>query len=155
MKNKPIIMNLDNTRDPRQKSIMEDQLKNGVCHFCREGFETRHTAPIMYENKYWVIAANNFPYEGSTKHYLLISKRHVTKMTDLNKREWLGLLESTQWLENHLNVPAFSIFSRNGNMTYTGATLSHLHFQFLLGIPKPKNAKISDGILVTLGYKKK
>lgn len=148
-------MRLDNTRDPEQRRIMEEQLRLGICHFCREGFETRHKAPIVHEKEFWFITANNFPYvkDEGTHHYLIVPKRHVAKITELNIGELIGLQSALQWLEKKLQVSGYSFFMRNGDMAYTGATLSHLHGQFLVGVPKPDD-KPESRVLVTLGYTK-
>ena len=76
-------------------------------------------------------------------------------MGNLFGNEWAELGKVVAWLQTHLGVSGFSFFVRSGDMKYTGATLDHLHFHFLVGGPKPENCTLQDNILVTLGHKKK
>lgn len=143
---------LDNTRDPKQRRIMEEQQKLGICHLCRKDFETRHKAPIIHEEEFWFVTANNFPYEGSVHQYLIVPKRHIFKLSHFNVGESLEFPMVVKWLENHLGTDGYSLFVRCGDMAYTGATLSHLHYQFIVGAPKTSDDP-NQRLLVTLGYK--
>ncbi len=144
-------MNLSIARDAEQLRRMKKHQQEGTCHFCPEGFK-EHTAPIIKEGKYWFITANDNPYPGTVHHYLIVSKRHITRETELSREEWLEKLEMLQWLENHLHPEGFSEFSRNGDLAHTHASLDHLHFHFLVGV-KGENTG-TEKIKVTLAYKK-
>lgn len=148
---------LDNSRDPEQRRRMEELIRTGQCHFCREGFENRHSAPIIYEDDNWFISANNFPYAGSVHHFLVVPKTHITRVSELSTEDRVKLFDAFAWLEKYLNTPGEGIFVRSGNMAYTGATLGHLHFQFIVGVEKTGNEpnRLEDMILVPLGYKSK
>lgn len=149
-------MKFDNARDPEQLRRMKQAEAEGKCYLC-DIFKARKSDKsgiFLHVGKNWFVKKNDFPYEGSVHHYLIVSREHVTKLSDINRSagfEFLGVIE---YLENILDVEGFSLFVRSGNMSYTGATLDHLHFHFMVGAPKPENAKIEDNILVTLGYKK-
>ncbi len=148
---------LDNARDPEQLRRMEELVRTGQCHFCREGFERRHAAPIIYETGSWFITANNFPYDGSVHHYLIVVKRHITKVSEMRFLEKNELFNAIEWLELKLKVSGESIFVRSGDMAYTSATLDHLHFHFIVGERKvgTESNKLEDLILAPVGYKKK
>lgn len=148
---------LDNARHPEQRRKMEELIRSGVCHFRRTGFEKRHAAPIIYESSDWFIAANNYEYKGSVHHFLIVSKRHVRKVSELSLKAQIDLFKAIKWLEKHLNVPGYSIVVRSGNMAYTAATLDHLHFHFVVGgkkIGKGPN-KLKNLIVAVVGFKKK
>ena len=151
---------LDNARDPEQLRRMEELVRNGQCHFCREGFTERHKAPIIYESDYWLITANNFPYTGSVHHYLIVpTQGHPTKISSLDSEAWIYLQVAIWWLEKYLGVSGESIFVRSGDMALTGATLDHLHFHFLVGQRKDtepeENKNKTEPLWVVLGYKEK
>ncbi len=148
-------MRLDNAREPEQLRKMQELAQNGECHFCRAGFEAKHKAPIIHEDRYWFITANDFPYKGSVHHYLIVPKGHITKISDIPTIDRLALFEAIEWLEGELSVTGESIFVRSGNMAYTGATLDHLHFHFLVGAEKTSEMTFDDNLMVTLGYKQK
>ncbi len=144
-------MRMKNARYPEQLRRMERLKELGLCYFCREGNEADVTTPtILKEWNHWYVTQNNFPQEGSTHHYLMVSKRHITRETELELLEWIQLQEVMKWLENEVKSPGFSKFSRNGNLAYTGATLDHLHVHFLVGI---KDKEGAEKIKVSLGYK--
>ena len=150
-------MNFGNTRSMEQIRRMEALKKAGVCYFCRKGSEEKVTTPhIIYEKEFWYVTPNNFPYEGSEHHYVVVPKRHLKDLVEILPDEAIELFEKIiPWLKKHLKATGYSMFVRSGNMKFTGATIDHLHFHFLVGGPKKKNGILQDNILVTLGHKKK
>ena len=118
-------------------------------------FEKKHSSPILREQKLWFVTKNDFPYVGVVHQYLIISKRHTTKATNLSPKEWSEFGIMLKWLSKHLKVKGYSLFIRSGDMKLTGGSLDHIHFQLLVGGPKPKNWQPADSIPLTLGYKKK
>lgn len=145
-------MRLENARDNEQRRRMKCLQEQGLCYFCRQGNEKDKTLPkAIHETEYWYVSKNDFPLEGSVHHYLMVSKRHVTRETELTVPEWTDLLNIMRWMEAFANTSGFSKFSRNGNLAYTGATLDHLHIHFLVGI---EGGGTAEKIKVTLGYKK-
>lgn len=147
-------MRTDNARQEEQLERMKRLTKDGKCFFCRKNYLAVGASPAIYESNYWYIKKNDFPYLGSVHHYLIAYKKHITKPTRLNKAAWLELIKTIRWLEKYTRVKGYSIFVRSGDMRYTGATIDHLHFHFIVGGPKKKNGEIKDNILVTLGHKK-
>ncbi len=145
-------MNLNNARESEQIKRMKKLARTGQCHFCRDGFEDRHTAPIIYEGYRWFITANNYPYSGATHHYLIVPKVHITQLGQLPVEAQVGLIEAFRWLEKHLETPGYTAFVRSGDLSYTGATIDHLHFHFLSGV---QDGKGTEKLKVTLGYKNK
>jgi len=150
-------VDLSNSRDPEQRQRMERLLIDNVCHFCREGFEKRHSAPIIYETDFWFIAANNYPYNGTIYHYLIIPKVHIKKYSEMTDDLSAHLTQAVYWLENHLNVSGYSIFVRSGDTRITCATLEHLHVHFVVGDKKIGDSpnKTEDLIIAPVGFKKK
>ena len=148
-------MRYDNARQEEQLERMKQLAKDGRCFFCRKNYLAVKASPVIYESNHWYVKKNDFPYPGSAHHYLIVYKKHVTKPTRLNKTAWSELLKTIGWLEKYTGVSGYSVFVRSGDMLYTGATIDHLHFHFLVGGPKKKNGRIKDNILVTLGHKKK
>jgi ATP adenylyltransferase len=150
------IMNIGNARDPEQARRMKALTEAGKCYFCRQGSAENKTLPegIIREGHYWYIKANDFPVEGSIHHYLIVSIRHATEMTELAETEELELFQIMRWLQTHLDVNGFSFFVRNGDTRYTGATMDHLHCHFIVGGQRPENFTLTDALPVVLGYKK-
>ncbi len=148
-------VNMSNSRDPEQRRRMQKLIDAGICYFCRGGSEEEQTLPTtIHETEWWYVCPNNFPYLGSVHHYLLVPKRHMKRASELDTREIVELFELLAWLEDHLGVTGYSMFARSGDMEYTGATLDHLHFHFLVGEKKTEDMTAENRLLVTLGWKK-
>ncbi len=142
-------MNLTNGRHPEQIKRMKELKKNNACHFCKDGLKT-HSSPIEYKNNSWFVTANDFPYQGAKHHYLIASKKHITDFSKINKKAQNDLFDAFNWLKKKLKSSGESIFVRSGDIRYTGATLDHLHFHFLVGNKQTKNPEL---LMVVLGYK--
>lgn len=148
-------MREDNARTPDQIKRMRQLKKRRECFFCNENYLNIGASPSIHTEEWWFVKKNDYPYSGSVHHYLIASQTHVTRVTDLTPEAWMKLQEVIEWLEKVLDVSGASIFVRSGDMRYTGATLDHLHFHFLVGGPKPEDGTLDDNILVTLGHKQK
>ena len=118
---------------------MKSYLKSGTCHFCRKDFEKKHNSPIIREGKHWFITPNDYPYKGSTHHYFIVSQKHITGFEKIPSEASSELIKMVAWLKKHLKVSGYSLFIRSGDLAYTGATLDHIHFHFLVGKRKTKN----------------
>jgi len=147
-------LRLDNARTPEQLQRMGRLAKKFGCFFCKGNYLKVGASPALHQARYWFIKKNDYPYKGAVHHYLIASKTHVTKVTDISPSAWAELLKVIKWLEKRLKVKGGSIFARSGEMAYTGATLDHIHFHLLVGAKKRMGGTLKDNILVTLGHKK-
>ncbi len=143
----------DNARYPEQLERMRRLEREVGCFFCHGNYLKVGAAPAIKNGKYWFVKKNDYPYEGAVCHYLIASKVHLNKITQITPKAWVELLKTISWLEKYLKVKGASLFARSGDMSYTGATLDHLHFHILVGGKKKKGGKLKDNILVTLGHK--
>ena len=147
---------LSNARGEKQIEIMKELETTGECFLCPdtisriskkyEGVAT----PIIYEDGDIFVKKNDFPYEGTKLHLLVVPKRHLTRIEEFTQEEFAKLKEVFAWINATYEVKGASLFMRYGEMTYTGASLSHLHFHVLHGEPSSKK---SEAIRVKLGYK--
>lgn len=145
-------VNLENARDPEQLRRMQEHARAGKCHFCPVGFKA-HKSPVIWNGQSWFITANDFPYEGTGYHFLIVLKEHRTALTDLLRKDMEELiLCAIPFLVEHTKAPGYSIFVRNGKMNYTGATLDHLHIHFVVGAEK--SGPQHPMIFAPVGYKK-
>jgi diadenosine tetraphosphate (Ap4A) HIT family hydrolase len=143
-------MRFDTIRCDEQRRRMERCRENGTCYLCER---LSNQDSITHEMEYWFVMKNDFPYDGTVHHYLIVSKNHVTQMEEISAEAGSEFFKIVKWLKQHLqNVTGFSIFVRSGDMNYTHASLDHLHFQFLVGTKKTEEV---EKIKVTLGYKNK
>jgi len=110
----------------RYKKIMEE----GKCPFC-PGNIKNDGREIVAKTARWNIIKNQFPYEGSELHLLIIPKRHITTLECLLCKEWSELrmvtnliLKKYSFLKN-----GYGLAARIGEDG--GVTLYHLHLHLI------------------------
>jgi diadenosine tetraphosphate (Ap4A) HIT family hydrolase len=130
---------------------MEQIIKDGVCPFCREHFEQYHTKPILAEDAHWVLTENFAPYEGSTHHFLLVAKVHVTGFWELSPEAQVAFFAMLEQARQRADTPGGTVLMRWGDTDFTGASVRHLHAQMVFGVTRSES---SGPILTSLGYKK-
>lgn len=149
------IQDLSNTREVMQHQIMEELAVTGECFLCEEVIRRiakkyPEVASLpLHGGVYWFVKRNDFKYEGAKLHMLIVPKRHVTALEQLTSLEFSELQEHLSWINSTYAVEGASLFLRYGDMSYTGATGSHLHFQVLHGRKKQDGG---EPIKVKLGY---
>ncbi len=149
------LQDLSNTREVEQRLIMEELAVTGECFLCQDVIAriTRKHPGVaslpIHEGKHWFIKNNDFPYQGTKLHILIVPKRHVTKIEDLEVWEFVELKEMVVWVNTTYGVQGASMFIRYGDMSYTGATLAHIHFHIFHGVVKHEEC---EKIKPTLGY---
>ena len=145
-------LNFRHAREPKQIQKMEAIQKAGVCPFCSNQLMQYHDAPIDHLWSHWVLTDNDFPYEGTEIHKLIILKEHATKVEEITPEAWKELGSIVNAIKEKFNLSGGALFLRFGDTNITGATIAHLHVHILTG-------GTSDGdpgkLKVSLGYKRK
>lgn len=143
-------MNFDNAREKEQLRRMKECALNNKCYLCPP---INSASVIAHRGNHWFIMKNDFPYEGSEHHYLIVSTKHMTALADISPEAQLELFQMVEHLRKTIQgVSGFSFFVRSGDLSYTGATIDHLHFHFLVG--GKRQDKASEKLKVSLGYKR-
>lgn len=124
-------VNLDNARLNEQRQVMETIVQDDVCPFCPDSLKKYHKEPIIAEGKYWTITTNQWPYEHTDAHFLLIARQHVETVTDLAPGAFEELGQHIQALVRDNQLQYGGIAMRFGDIRYTGATVNHLHAHLL------------------------
>lgn len=79
-----------------------------------------------------VLTVNTFPYIDG--HLMVVPKRHVERLTDLNKKEWAEaqelLSKGMDVLRKHFEYVDFNILYREGGKD-SGSSLKHLHIHII------------------------
>lgn len=135
---------------------MKECERLGICPFCWENLAKWHDAPILEKGDFWVITANDHPYAGAKYHYLAIYKEHVDSINWTDPAAYRELFLFFDFFCKKDGMKGASILMRFGDMSYTGATLSHLHAHLISGasreeLPDPKYP--DDFIMSAIGYK--
>lgn len=126
------INNASIRKGPYQK-VIEKIAEDAVCPFCPEHLARYHTPPILKTGDYWIVSHNMYPYDNASHHFILITKEHLTDSKDLSANAWTELQEMVSWLIDEYQIESGTLFMRSGNMEKTGATVQHLHAQFVVG----------------------
>ena len=134
---KKLFVELSSARLPEQARVMEEIKKDGVCPFCSENLKKFHKKPILREGKYWLLTPNQWPYENTKIHLLIISKKHLEKIGEVSRSSWAEMGELISWSEKKFKMKSGAVGIRFGDPKKNSASVRHLHVQLL-------NAKISD-----------
>ena len=148
-------MNIGNARVPEQVRRMQILKEKGLCYFCKQGTKKDSTLPVIIRNgKFWYIKKNDFKADDCLHHYLIVPHRHIVDITHITGDEAVELYgKMIPWLKEKLDVRGYSMFVRSGDMKFTGATLEHTHYHFLVGGEKPTNCTLADAVPVILAYR--
>jgi diadenosine tetraphosphate (Ap4A) HIT family hydrolase len=131
--------------------VMEQIARDGVCPFCLENLKKYHTKPILWSNSDWLVTKNDTPYEGSRIHILMICKKHLPTVVNMEKRLWSSLGEAIDWTTKEFKITGGSFLMRFGDMNYNGASVQHLHSHIIVGVKKGKN---TSSLKVKIGHRK-
>ena len=112
-------------------NVISQIQKDGVCPFCPESLAKYHKNPILKEGKFWLLTDNFYPYEGTKYHELLIHKAHITSFAEISKEAWVEFNEFIKDFAQENKIPGGTFIMRFGDTRYTGASVAHLHANFV------------------------
>lgn len=122
---------LPNARTPQQWAIMERIQMDGVCPFCPRHIARYHKEPIIKENADWLLTKNQWPYENTRHHFLLIARRHVESLHDLPPGAWVTMGDMAAFAEKEFDIAGGQLKLRFGDPSLNGGTVRHLHVQLV------------------------
>lgn len=124
-------LDLDNARYPDQIAKMTACLNSGTLPFLPENL-VKDGQKIIKQGKYWYITKNRWPYEHTLHHYLIVANAYWTKITDITPEASVEVISLITWLCQKFSVPGGAICLRFGDTNYSGGTIDHLHWQFIV-----------------------
>lgn len=133
---------------PDQLERMNDLAKRGVCAFCPEHIEAETTHPKEVETRHWYVKKNDYPYENTALHLLIIPKKHVKTTSELPKEAQAEFLILAAELEQKYNLDSYALGMRSGDMRYNGGSVEHLHAHLIVA---DKNQKTGDAVRFKMG----
>ncbi|MDP2651281.1 MAG: HIT domain-containing protein [bacterium] len=140
---------LANVRSDEQREVMERIFVEDKCPFCSENLPRHHKKPINRNWKHWLVTENQWAYDNSKLHFLVISRRHLEDIQDLSAEESQELLFITKWLQNLHRISSGALAMRFGEPGPAGATIRHLHAHVI--VPDPDG---EGPVLFHIGPKK-
>jgi diadenosine tetraphosphate (Ap4A) HIT family hydrolase len=108
----------------------------GECTFCI-GTEVWGDREVINEGEYWIVTPNLFPYENTHLHLMLVTRRHIESISELSVPEAYEFMDMCRWITDTYEVEHGAIGMRFGEMSYTGATIAHLHGHFIVAEKEP------------------
>jgi ATP adenylyltransferase len=121
------LYDLSAARSEDQRRYMDELESSGICIFCSE----EHRAPIELSGKHWYVVANDYPYEGTRAHYLIVPYAHVSSFDELPDEAGADLWALKRALRERLDPVAVATVERSGDMRYNGGSVAHLHVHFV------------------------
>lgn len=125
--------NVDAGRTPEQIVKMKHLAESGVCAFCPEYFVEHHDNPIEFETEHWIVAKNDYPYEHTAVHLLLVSRKHIQCMKEMSKDARRDFMDVIARIEADFGLQSFALGMRVGDMRYNGGSVEHLHAHVVVG----------------------
>lgn len=102
---------------------------SGLCPFCEMRFTQNEENELIDEGNYWTVTQNYNPYEGTSRHLMLVPKRHIERPSQLGPR---SQLESQQLINKYTSeMNAGGVAYRFGQLERTGASVAHLHIHIM------------------------
>lgn len=143
MAQKQVIMKHGRTEE--QKRVMQRIERDGVDPFDWDLIPEYHYSPVLRKGTYWLITPNDYPYEGTLLHLLLIYRDAVRSPTGTAPEAWTELREHIVWIEEEFSVKGGSLLMRFGDPLLTGASVGHLHLHVIVGGTGRRKIKASVG----------
>jgi ATP adenylyltransferase len=118
-------------RGEEQRRYMEELEAAGICVFCPEHFAAYHREPVELSGEHWYVTRNDYPYEGTRAHYLIVPHLHVRAFEELPDAAGAELWSLKRKLRAQLQPSAVATVERSGDMRYNGGSVAHLHVHFV------------------------
>src|SRR3954462_6668629 len=138
------LYDLSAARSDDQRRYMDRLRAEGICIFCparthgwaRAGgififCSEEHRAPVELSGTHWYVVPNDYPYEGTRAHYLIVPHEHVSSFDELPDEAGADLWRLKRALKERLEPVAVATVERSGDMRYNGGSVAHLHVHFV------------------------
>lgn len=134
---------LGNARSEAQREKMVRLEEAGICIFCPEHYALASPPKVpLLSNETWSVVSNDFPYQGTLHHLLLLPHEHVGSKIELSPASRTGYWDILDQLAATYDLTYFGDGTRNGDPRYTGGTIVHLHTHVIVGDPLHKGDRV-------------
>jgi diadenosine tetraphosphate (Ap4A) HIT family hydrolase len=108
-----------------------------------------HTKPILEDDGKWFITENSHPYEAAQHHLLIIPKRHIELLSELETEDLESILALSNWATREFDIRGGGLTMRFGETLFTGATVKHLHAHLI--VPKVDGDRVVSPVYFPIG----
>ncbi|MCK4891302.1 MAG: HIT domain-containing protein [Candidatus Pacebacteria bacterium] len=130
------------------KKTLEAIEKTDKCPFCKDNFKY-HKKKILKKESKWFITESSWPYKNSKFHFLIISKQHKEEFNNLKTSDFKAVSYLANWAIKKYRIKGGALSLRFGDTKYTGASVYHLHFHFI--VPKLDKSKKARAVNFPIG----
>jgi ATP adenylyltransferase len=123
----------DNYRTEEQLAEMRRLEAAGICLFCPDSLREHARQRVLFETAHWAVTPNAYPYAGTRLHLLAVPHRHVNDMLDLGDSALADFWAAMRLIRKRFELDHYGLGVRNGNCSFTGATIRHVHAHVLVG----------------------
>ena len=123
----------DNYRTEEQLAEMRRLEAEGICLFCPGSLREHARHEVILQTAHWAVTPNAFPYAGTRLHLLVVPHRHVNDMLDLGDAALADFWVALRLIRERFELDHYGLGVRNGNCSFTGATIRHVHAHVLVG----------------------
>ncbi len=124
-----------NYRTDEQLAEMRRLEAAGICLFCPAALRDHARQRVAFETRHWMVTPNAFPYPGTARHLLVIPKQHANDLLDLEDGALADFWAALREVRARYDLDHYGLGVRNGNCSFTGATIAHVHAHVLVGDP--------------------
>jgi diadenosine tetraphosphate (Ap4A) HIT family hydrolase len=124
-----------NYRTDEQLAEMRRLEAAGICLFCPVALRVHARQRVTFETRHWMVTPNAFPYAGTALHLLVIPKQHANDLLDLEDEALADFWGALREVRARYDLDHYGLGVRNGNCSFTGATIAHVHAHVLVGDP--------------------
>jgi diadenosine tetraphosphate (Ap4A) HIT family hydrolase len=104
------------------------------CPFCTAELSRRGRASLA-ETTGWLLLENEFPHKNTDKMLLIVPKRHIFALSELNTLDWSNIGELIVQCQTQHGIPDGGIMWRFGEPAYNVGTVEHAHLNMIRPIP--------------------
>lgn len=128
-------------RVPEQVEQMKRLAAADLCIFCPDGFAAEHREPALpeFETAHWYTTTNDYPYPFTTLHLLIVSKKHVQRISDLPAEALQELMPLIAMIECQMGLESIGQIMRSGDFLFNGGSVDHLHVHVVVGDRQPNH----------------
>lgn len=130
--NKNNFINLNNAREDEQIAVMQTIAKQDHCPFCQENLARYHKQAILVDGQHWLATYNQWPYQHTKHHLLIIYKEHAVRLADLADEAGTELFQIVKQLEQQFGFEGGGLALRFGDTDFSAGTVNHLHVQLIV-----------------------
>lgn len=112
------------------KELLQKELAAHICPLCPDGLKMGCNDIIRSQDG-WNLILNEFAYEHTRVHALIIPKVHITALNELSAQDWEAMQQLASWAIEHFQIKGGALTIRFGDAHYSGASVHHLHFHLI------------------------